>query len=109
MGNGGEHDEEVFIVLALNHRVEPVDAWGKKRNPLILGRPAIQSAYTKIQKIPRFHQLGENNESVVSGIGGVVERRSVVIDKPDKAGVFNAIALIRGNWENNALAHREVG
>ena len=57
----GEHDEEVFIVLARNHRVEPVDASGKKCHPLILDRSAIQSEYTKIQKIPRFHQLGENN------------------------------------------------
>ncbi|MEY2538209.1 MAG: hypothetical protein QOG67_1949, partial [Verrucomicrobiota bacterium] len=35
--------------------------------------------------------------------------RSVVINKADKVGVFNAIALIRGNRENNTLAHREVG
>src|SRR5580704_9239588 len=104
-----EHDEEVFIVLARNHRVQPVDASGKKCHPLILDRSAIQSEYTKIQKIPGFHQLGENNASVVGGIGGVVERRSVVIDKADKAGVFNAIALIRGNREYNSLAHREVG
>ena len=50
-----EHDEEVFIVLARNHRVEPVDASGKKCHPLILDRSAVKSKHTKIQKIPRFH------------------------------------------------------
>ncbi len=105
----GEHDEEVFIVLARNHRVESVDASGKKCHPLILDRSAVQSEDTKIQKIPRFHQLGENNASVVGGIGGIVERRSVVIDKADKARIFNAIALIRRNREYNALAQCEVG
>jgi hypothetical protein len=53
-----EHDEEVFIVLARNHRVEPVDASGKKCHPLILDRSAVQSAYDENPENSAFSLAG---------------------------------------------------
>src|SRR5258708_40347352 len=91
-----EHDEEVFIVLARNHRVEPVDASGKKGHPLILDRSAVKSKHTKILKIPRFPYMGKIVASVVGGIGGVVERHFVVIDEHGQAGDVKCIVWKKG-------------
>ena len=50
----GEHDEEVFVVLAGKHGVAAIDAPGKKRHAFVLHGAAIEREHAEVQEIVRL-------------------------------------------------------
>ena len=61
-----------------------------------------------MKKILRLDELRENVASVVSGVGGVIHDRSIVVDEADEAGVLDAVALIGRDRKDDAFTHRKL-
>ena len=62
-----------------------------------------------MQEVLRLDELGQNRAAVVGGVSGAVGDGAVVIDKAHETRVLDAVALIVGDGEEDALAEGELG
>ena len=105
----GKHDEEVLVILPGEHRIAAVDAAREERHAFVLHRAAIERQHAEVQEILGFQELGKNGMAVVGGVSGVVHHRAVVVGELDEAGILDAVAFIRTDRKDDALAHPELG
>src|SRR5207248_1227936 len=85
-----------------------VDASGKERHALILHGVAVKCQYAEVKEVLRLDKLWQDGAAIVSSIGRGVYYRAVIIREAHEARVFNAVALVLGYREDNALAHCEA-
>ncbi len=109
MGIVREHDEEVLVVLPRQHRVVAIDLPGKERHAFVLHGSTVEGEYPEVLEILGLDELRQDGMSVVGRVGGVVQHRPVVLREAHEAGVFDAVALVGRDGEDDALAHGEVG
>ena len=68
-----EHDEQVLLVLARQHRVVAVNAPGEQRHALVLHRRTVQGQHPEVVEVLGLDELGQDRVAVEGGVGGVVQ------------------------------------
>ena len=101
-----EHDENVLVVLARDHRVVAVNLSREQRHAFVLHGGTVERDEFEVQEILRLQQLRQNDLSVVSGVGRVVDEGAVVVLETDEASVLDAVALAGRGRKDDALRDR---
>src|SRR3989339_231570 len=105
----GKHYTVVLAVLAREHNILAINHTRKKCHALVLNRLAVQSNNIKSYKIFCFYYLRQNTKAVVSCIGCIICRFTIIIKKLDKPRVFYAALFNCRGRKYHALGYSVFG
>ena len=104
----GEHHIIILAVDAGEHGIPAVDFARKQGKAFILYDFPVYGLDFEMIEVPGLKEFGEDGESVVSRIRGIVNDSSIVLGETDEPGIFDPVALGIRYGKQNALGERCV-
>ena len=103
-----KHDQVVLTILTRQHDVFSSNLSWEQGHAFALCLFSIQGTDLEREEIAGLHELWQNCMTVVCGIGGVVDHRTVVVDETHKTGILDPLALGFRHGKDHPFGNRVI-